>query len=429
MRTGTPMPIVIIAIAEWFGTALWFTPNAVIEDLRRLWLLAPGDLGWLTGAVQCGFLLGTLGIGLSGLADRARASHLFALACVIGALSNALLPYAGGLWPAVGLRLITGLSLAGIYPIGMKLMVGWAPNRTGLGLAWLVGMLVLGTAMPHLLAGIGWSGGGLLDQSGDGLMDQSGDGLVNQSGDGLAGDSGSWRLTLWIASLLALLAGIAVWRLGDAPSQARAAAATPSRLAGLAAFRIADFRRAAGAYFGHMWELYTLWTLIPLLLIAADPTLSPQALAMTSFALIAVGAPGCWLGGWLSQRVGSKGVAAIGLAGSALCCLTYPWLAPHLGFTALTGFLALWSLLAVIDSPQFSALSAGACPPTLVGSALTLQNAIGFAISAISIGLLVPALSAWEATIAWWLLPGPLLGLLGLKRIGKPSHVAQTCAR
>jgi len=400
------MPIFILAIAEWFGTALWFTPNAVIDDLRRLWLLAPGDLGWLTGAVQCGFLLGTLGIGLSGLADRARASRLFALACVIGALSNALLPYAGGLWPAVGLRLITGLSLAGIYPIGMKLMVGWAPNRTGLGLAWLVGMLVLGTAMPHLLAGIGWSGDGLTDQSGVGLTDQS----------------GNWRLTLWIASLLALLAGIAVWRLGDAPNEARASAAKPSRLAGLAAFHIADFRRAAGAYFGHMWELYTLWTLIPLLLVAANPTLSPRALAMTSFALIAVGAPGCWLGGWLSQRIGSKGVATAGLTGSALCCLMYPWLSPHLGFSALTVFLALWSLLAVIDSPQFSALSAGACPPTLVGSALTLQNAIGFAISAVSIGLLVPALATLETTIAWWLLPGPLLGLTGLYRIGRSSR-------
>ena len=385
------MPIVIIAIAEWFGTALWFTPNAVIGDLQRTWGLATGDLGWLTGAVQFGFLLGTLGLGLSGLADRTRASRLFALACLVGALSNALLPYACGLWPAVGLRLITGLSLAGIYPIGMKLMVGWAPGRAGLGLAWLVGMLVLGTAMPHLLAGIDWGG--------------------------------DWELTLWLASLLALMAGGIVWRLGDAPSLARASIPTPTRLAGLAAFRIADFRRAAGAYFGHMWELYTLWTLLPLLLIAANPSLSPQALSMLSFALIAVGAPGCWLGGWLSQHLGSRRVAILGLAGSAIGCLLYPWMAPHAGFAALVVYLAAWSLLSVIDSPQFSALSANACPATLVGSALTLQNAIGFAISAVSIGLLVPWLPVLEATIAWWLLPGPLLGLLALRRLGKTSRL------
>ena len=363
----------------------------MIDDLQRTWGLATGDLGWLTGAVQFGFLLGTLGLGLSGLADRTRASRLFALACLVGALSNALLPYACGLWPAVGLRLITGLSLAGIYPIGMKLMVGWAPGRAGLGLAWLVGMLVLGTAMPHLLAGIDWGG--------------------------------DWELTLWLASLLALMAGGIVWRLGDAPSLARASILTPTRLAGLAAFRIADFRRAAGAYFGHMWELYTLWTLLPLLLIAANPSLSPQALSMLSFALIAVGAPGCWLGGWLSQHLGSRRVAILGLAGSAIGCLLYPWMAPHAGFAALVVYLAAWSLLSVIDSPQFSALSANACPATLVGSALTLQNAIGFAISAVSIGLLVPRLPVLEATIAWWLLPGPLLGLLALRRLGKTSRL------
>ncbi|MAM56963.1 MAG: MFS transporter [Salinicola sp.] len=382
------MPIVLIAIAEWFGTALWFTPNAVIGDLQTAWDLAPADLGWLTGAVQIGFLAGTLGIGLSGLADRAPASRLFALSCLIGALSNALLPFAGGLWPAVGLRVMTGLSLAGIYPIGMKLMVGWAPGRAGLGLAWLVGMLVLGTAMPHLLAGIDWGG--------------------------------NWRMTLWFASLLALLAAAIVWRLGDAPPHGPNSPPPRSRLAGLAAFGIADFRRAASAYFGHMWELYTLWTLIPLLLVTANPELSPRALSLLAFALIAVGAPGCWLGGWLSQRLGSRRVATLGLAGSAVGCALYPWLAPHLGFVALVAYLAAWSLLAVIDSPQFSALSANACPAALVGSALTLQNAIGFAISAVSIGLLVPWLSALEATIAWWLLPGPLLGLVGLKRLGKP---------
>ncbi|MDH4573442.1 MFS transporter [Salinicola acroporae] len=383
------MPIVLIAIAEWFGTALWFTPNAVIGDLQVAWNLAPADLGWLTGAVQIGFLAGTLGIGLSGLADRAPASRLFALSCLIGALSNALLPYAGGLWPAVGLRVVTGLALAGIYPIGMKLMVGWAPGRAGLGLAWLVGMLVLGTAMPHLLAGIEWGG--------------------------------NWRATLWFASLLALLAAAIVWQLGDAAPLGRSAPQPRSRLAGLAAFGIADFRRAAIAYFGHMWELYTLWTLIPLLLVAANPELSPRMLSMLSFVLIAVGAPGCWLGGWASQRLGSRRVAALGLAGSAMGCALYPWLAPHLGFVALMAYLAVWSLLAVIDSPQFSALSANACPPAMVGSALTLQNAIGFAISALSIALLVPWLSALEATIAWWLLPGPLLGLIGLRRLGRPS--------
>ncbi|GAB2796862.1 MFS transporter [Halomonas shantousis] len=377
------MPIVIIAIAELLGTALWFTPNAVMGDLASLWQLAPGDLGWLTGAVQVGFLCGTLGIGLSGLADRRDASRIFALSCLLGALSNAALPWAGGLWPAVGLRLVTGMALAGIYPVGMKLMVGWAPGRTGLGLAWLVGMLVIGTAMPHALAALslGWD----------------------------------WRLSVTGASLLALLGGVLIWRLGEAPDLRKAGVGNASRLAGLGAFRIAGFRRAASAYFGHMWELYTLWTLIPLLLLQRLPELAPRDAAFGAFVLIAVGGPACWMGGWLSLRLGSRRVAQFGLAGSATCCLLYPWLASGPALMVI-GVLALWSLLAVIDSPQFSALSAMACPASLVGSALTLQNAIGFAITAMSLALLLPWWPVLGPQLAWALLPGPLLGLWALRQ-------------
>ncbi|MHB0774463.1 MFS transporter [Halomonas sp. WWR20] len=376
------MPIVVIAVAELLGTALWFTPNAVMADLASLWQLAPADLGWLTGAVQIGFLCGTLGIGLSGLADRHDASRIFAVSCLLGALSNVALPWAGGLWPAMGLRLITGMALAGIYPIGMKLMVGWAPGRTGLGLAWLVGMLVIGTAMPHALAGLS------LDWD--------------------------WRLSVAGASLLALLGGALIWRLGEAPGLRKAGLGNTSRLAGLGAFRIAGFRRAAGAYFGHMWELYTLWTLIPLLLLYRLPQLSIQASALGAFALIAVGGPACWLGGWLSLRLGSRRVAQCGLTGSAICCLLYPWLASGPALLVI-GVLALWSLLAVIDSPHFSALSAMACPPSLVGSALTLQNAIGYAITAASLALLLPWWPSLGPQLAWALLPGPLLGLWALR--------------
>ncbi|EPC00957.1 hypothetical protein L861_15480 [Litchfieldella anticariensis FP35 = DSM 16096] len=380
------MPAFILAIAELFGTALWFTPNAVLHDLQVLWSLQTADLGWLTGAVQGGFLLGTLAIGLSGLADRIDASRLFAACCLVGALSNALLPWAGSLWPAVALRVMTGMSLAGIYPVGMKLMVGWTPGRTGLGLALLVGMLVLGTALPHGLRA-----------------------LSELQGTGMA-----WRNGILGASGLALLAGILVWRLGEAPdirtAKSHAPATTASRLIGIQAFHIKDFRRAASAYFGHMWELYTLWALLPLMLLASMPKLSTTTLALGAFALIAIGGPACWLGGWLSQSLGSRRIAQLGLAGSATCCALYPLLA-WLPTPLLIAFLALWSALAVVDSPQFSALSAAACPTTIVGSALTLQNAIGFAVSMLSLLVLIPLWQWLGAWLAWIILPGPLFGL------------------
>ncbi|WP_129139647.1 MFS transporter [Modicisalibacter coralii] len=381
------MPILVIALAEWFGTALWFTPNAVIGALQTVWSLAPTDLGWLTGAVQVGFLLGTLGIGLSGLADRLDASRLFALACLIGAVSNALLPFAGGLWPAVGLRLITGMTLAGIYPIGMKLMVGWAPGRTGLGLAWLVGMLVLGTALPHALQGLS-----LLDRW-----------------------QLPWASAVWGASLLALGGGAMLLTLGE-PETMRATrrdhrGRSPSgtRL-DVSVFRIPGYRRAAGGYFGHMWELYTLWALLPLLLAHALPGTDAVTLALGSFALIAIGGPACWLGGWLSQHVGSRAVAAAGLAGSAGCCLLYPWLS-QLPASWHVVLLGVWSALAIVDSAHFSALSARACPAALLGTGLTLQNAIGFGISVLSLILLMPLWPVSGVWLSWLLLPGPAIGL------------------
>lgn len=381
------MPLVVIALAEWFATALWFTPNAVIDDLQITLGVTPSDLGWLTGGVQLGFLLGTLTLALSGIADRTPASRLFATACAIGAGSNAALIFADGLIVATLWRVVTGACLAGIYPIGMKLMIRWVPEATGLALSWLVGMLVLGTAMPHLFAALDWGG--------------------------------DYRSTLWLASLLALIAGGAILRLGDpvSPSTSEPAPGTKaSRLGGLDAFRVAGFRRAASAYFGHMWELYTLWALLPLLLAGTLPGLGARETALAAFTLIAVGAPGCWLGGWASQRLGSRRVARIGLAGSAACAALFPWLAGVVSPTVLVAWLGLWSLLAVIDSPHFSALSARACPPSLVGSALTLQNAIGFGISALSIALLVPAFATLDAQVAWLLLPGPLFGMWALRR-------------
>lgn len=392
------MPALVLALAELFGTALWFTPNAVLNELQALWSLETADLGWLTGAVQGGFLAGTLLIGLYGLADRLDASRLFAACCLLGALSNALLPWAGGLWPAVTLRVVTGMCLAGIYPVGMKLMVGWTPGRTGLGLALLVGMLVLGTALPHGLRA---------------LSD-------------LYGTDEAWRGGILGASALALTAGAMVWRLGEAPgmTSAKRTAPSPSRLAGLGAFRIRGFRRAAGAYFGHMWELYTLWALLPLMLLAANPDFTTLMLAIAAFALIAIGGPVCWVGGWLSQRLGSQRVAQLGLAGSATCCLLFPLLTT-LPITALIAFLALWSALAVVDSPQFSALSAAACPANIVGSALTLQNAIGFAISMLSLLLLIPLWESLGAWLAWVLLPGPLVGLWCLGSSGLPRMATE----
>jgi len=377
-------PVPVIVVAQLFGTSLWFSANSAADDLIRTWGIAPADIGTLTNAVQLGFILGTLTFAVSGLADRYPASRIFAVCAILGALGNAAFAlFATGMTVGVPLRFAVGFCLAGVYPLGMKLVVSWVPERAGAALAQLVGMLTLGTALPHgiRLVGAGWS----------------------------------WQATILVSSALAVAAAAMIFSLGDGPHLKRRHDAPPLRLGRVFyAFSVRAFRASALGYFGHQWELYAFWTLVPaLVLLSGLATPGSPTLSGLAFAIIGIGALGCILGGWWSQRIGSARVAATALALSALCCAVFPFVDGWPAWVKI-GLLLLWGASVVADSPHFSALSARACAPEIVGSALAFQNSIGFAITMLSIQLGTAWIGDWGTTIAWLLLPGPLLGLLGL---------------
>lgn len=399
-RNGGPAtaargPVGVVALAQLLGTSLWFSANGAADDLARSWHATSTDIGWLTGAVQLGFILGTLFLSLSGLADRFAASRIFAACAVAGALLNGAFAWlARDVTSGAALRCLVGISLAGIYPLGMKLIVSWNPQRAGASLALLVGMLTLGTALPHALRalGVGWP----------------------------------WQYVVGTSSLLALVAAAMVFLLGDGPHLAAGRSKPAFRMANaLAALRSADFRSASLGYLGHMWELYAFWTLVPLLVLRTGlASGGPLPVAGMSFFIVAAGTVGCLAGGVLSRRWGSPATAAVALAVSGLCCLCFPWIARSAGQAPLLAFMLLWGATVVADSPQFSAMASASCPPQAVGSALALLNSAGFAVTVVAIAAATSLADALDLRVSWLLLPGPVLGLIGMSPL---LRKAQAC--
>lgn len=377
-----------IVAAQFAGTSLWFAGNAVLPGLAASWDIDLRSAGYITSSVQFGFITGTLVFAYLSLADRYSPSRVFLICSIVGALCNALiLLLPGNPLSLFVSRFLTGFFLAGIYPVGMKLAASWfyGPKRLGNALGFLVGALVLGTAFPHLLTGLA--------------------------------HAASWQLVIASTSITAIAGGLIVaWLVPDGPHHRKSGALNGQAL--FVVFRSPGFRAASSGYFGHMWELYALWTFMPLFVTAyAGHHGVTLNVSLWAFAMIAAGSLGCFGGGLLSRHIGSAPVAFGQLAVSGLCCLASPlmFFAPAPLFLA---FMLVWGVTVVGDSPQFSALTAATAPKEFVGSALTIVNCIGFAITIVSIQLVQSLITVVDAPFLLLILAaGPMFGLMQMRTL------------
>lgn len=375
----------IIVIAQFCCTSLWFAGNGIIDQLTQNFSLSASALGDLTAAVQFGFIVGTLIFAFLTIADRFAPSKVFFASAVIAAIINLGVTWPGNsYWTLMGLRFGTGFFLAGIYPVGMKIAADYFEKGLGKSLGFLVGALVLGTSFPHLLNAIG--------------------------------EQFDWKTVLRTTSILALIGGcLVMFLVPNGPFR------KPSQQVDLTAFfkvfKKPTFRAAAFGYFGHMWELYTFWAFVPIIL-QQYLTVYPAAISSVSwwaFLIIGIGGLGCVIAGLCAQSYGPRRIAMLALLISGSCCLLSPFILGLANTGLFLAALLIWGLAVVADSPLLSTLVANNAESEIKGTALTIVNSIGFAITILSIQLINTIQIDWSPHLIYlWLAPGPVFGLIAL---------------
>lgn len=393
MASAQRRALATIAVGQLFALSLWFSASAVAPQLRVLWSLDTGQEAGLTLAVQLGFVVGALLSAIFNLADVIPSRRLFLFSAVGGALANLGLLFMSEstVMVTLGLRFVTGVFLAGVYPAGLKVMAGWFKAGRGMALGVLVGALTLGSASPHLVRGLGLE----------------------------------WQGVVIAASAFTFVAAGMMTRVGDGPYEVPTQSFRWRQL-GLVV-RNRGVRLSTYGYLGHQWELYAMWTWTAAFLAASASAFGSSygSIPLITFAVIGVGGLGSWWAGSLADRLGRTRVAGGAMVVSGTCAAltplvfgTAPWVVVPL--------MLVWGLTVVADSAQFSTMVIETAEDSVRGTALTLQTAVGFLLTLVTIRW-VPAIAD---SVGWqWAFPilaiGPALGVVAMVRLARSPQARQ----
>jgi MFS family permease len=388
--------LVTLIFAEIAVLSLWFSSTAVLPEMALESGVSASDLAWLSTAVPLGFAIGALIYATLGLADRYDPRRVFMVSALAGAMANlALLTVPIGGWEAIVLRGITGAAMAGVYPVGMKIAAGWGRSDRAFLVSLLISGLTIGSASPHLIA---LSGGA------------------------------DWRLTIWASTLAATTGGAIVLAVSLGPWHAKAQTLDIAAISLI--WTNKPVRLAVLGYIGHMWELYAFWAWVGVIATASyslDGSDVARLLGkLTAFLAIGLGGLAYVPAGWLAVRFGSARMAQLCLCGSGAAALASAALFGGPTWQVMVA-LILWGIAIIPDSALYSTLVADAAPPERIGSLLTIQTALGFFLTAVTVQA-TPALAefvGWSWVLAIMAL-GPALGIRAMELLISSHHFRKT---